>query len=72
MSGKGAANIKPAVKAMAGYEAPGFSARVKLNQNESPFEIPEEIKQELAGRLAGLQWRFTAIVPREVNGLRAG
>jgi histidinol-phosphate aminotransferase len=57
VSGDGLANIKARVRKQAGYAPPGISARVKLNQNESPFELPQAIKEELLGRVASLEWR---------------
>jgi histidinol-phosphate aminotransferase len=40
-------NIKPGVLAMPPYNLKEASCRIKLNQNESPFEIPEEVRAEI-------------------------
>ncbi len=40
-------NIKPGVRAMPPYNLREASCRIKLNQNESPFEIPEEVRDEI-------------------------
>jgi len=40
-------NIKPGIRAMPPYNLKEASCRIKLNQNESPFEIPEEVKAEI-------------------------
>ena len=42
--------FRPSVRAQKPYLVPGSRSepRVKLNQNESPFDLPEDLKQELA------------------------
>jgi len=40
-------NIKPVVRGMPSYNLKEVSCRIKLNQNESPFEIPEEVRAEI-------------------------
>jgi histidinol-phosphate aminotransferase len=40
-------NIKPAVRGMPPYNLKEASCRIKLNQNESPFAIPEEVRSEI-------------------------
>ena len=40
-------NIKPGVRAMPPYNLKEASCRIKLNQNESPFEVPEEVRDEI-------------------------
>ncbi len=43
--------IRPAVRAGQAYRVGGPSrAAVKLNQNESPFDLPRDLKQELLSR----------------------
>jgi len=54
---KGLRNIKPGVLSLEPYLAPKIACRIKLNQNESPFELPGEMKKKLADRLARLEWR---------------
>jgi len=40
-------NIKLGVRAMPPYNLKEASCRIKLNQNESPFAIPEEVRSEI-------------------------
>jgi histidinol-phosphate aminotransferase len=40
-------SLKPGVRAMPPYHLKEASCRIKLNQNESPFEIPEEVRAEI-------------------------
>src|SRR6185295_11453332 len=39
--------VKPAVRAVSVYTLAARPARVKINQNENPFELPEELKREV-------------------------
>lgn len=39
--------IKPNVRAMSGYRLESVSYQIKLNQNENPYDIPPELKQEI-------------------------
>ncbi|HEY7544421.1 MAG TPA: histidinol-phosphate transaminase, partial [Blastocatellia bacterium] len=56
--------IKPAVRAISAYTLPPYRARIKINQNENPFDMPEEIKEEVYRRLANRQWsRYPDFVP---------
>jgi histidinol-phosphate aminotransferase len=48
--------IKPAVLAISAYTLAPYRASIKLNQNENPFDMPVEIKQEVERRLAGRAW----------------
>jgi histidinol-phosphate aminotransferase len=49
-------NIKDTVCRLDGYVVPQDFSCVKLNQNESPFDIPLELKQEISRRLLACQW----------------
>jgi histidinol-phosphate aminotransferase len=56
--------IKPAVRAITAYTLAPYRASIKINQNENPFDIPDEIKQEVARRIAGRAWaRYPDFVP---------
>ena len=57
--------IKPAVRAISAYTLAPYRASIKLNQNENPFDMPDEIKQEVDRRLANRAWIT-------VPGLRPG
>jgi len=47
---------KPAVRAISAYTLAPYRAAIKLNQNENPFDMPDEIKQEVDRRLADRAW----------------
>jgi histidinol-phosphate aminotransferase len=50
------ARVKPSVRAMGAYTLRPYEPRIKLNQNESPYDLPQEIKDRVAARLAGRPW----------------
>jgi hypothetical protein len=50
------ARVKPAVRALHAYTLRPYQPRIKLNQNESPFDVPDAIKARIAERLAGRPW----------------
>ncbi|MFP5262132.1 MAG: histidinol-phosphate transaminase [Blastocatellia bacterium] len=59
--------IKPAVRAITAYTLAPYRAGIKINQNENPFDMPDEIKQEVRRRLAGRAWsRYPDFVPSEL------
>jgi histidinol-phosphate aminotransferase len=49
-------HVKPQVKAMGAYTLRPYEPRVKLNQNESPYDVPEALKARIAERLADRPW----------------
>ncbi len=49
-------HVKPQVRAMGAYTLRPYEPRVKLNQNESPYDVPEAIKARIAERLADRPW----------------
>jgi histidinol dehydrogenase len=56
--------IKPAVRAITAYTLAPYRATIKLNQNENPFEMPDDIKREVERRLAARAWsRYPDFVP---------
>ena len=56
--------IKPAVRAINAYTLPAYRAAIKINQNENPFDMPDEIKQEVRRRLVNRAWsRYPDFVP---------
>ena len=63
-------NIKPGVRALESYSVKGKALQpglIKLNQNENPFDIPEQIKQELARDFLGQSWnRYPEVFPVEL------
>ena len=59
------AQIKSSVRGEPPYRSTPRDARHKLNQNESPYDLPPEIKREVLERLAALPWnRYPEAVPR--------
>jgi len=57
-------NIKPCVRGIRPYSLRVEPARVKLNQNENPWDMPIEIKQETLRRLQDRPWsRYPEFTP---------
>ena len=57
-------NIKPCVRGIRSYSLRFEPARVKLNQNENPWDLPIEIKQETLRRLRDRPWsRYPEFTP---------
>lgn len=48
--------FKPEVLSQSGYHVDLPPCKVKLNQNESPWDLPEDIKGEILGRLGKIAW----------------
>ncbi len=64
--------IKPAVRAQSGYTLTSPPSRRKLNQNESPFDFPPELKQAVLEQVAGQHWqRYPEFVPQELRSALA-
>jgi histidinol-phosphate aminotransferase len=56
--------IKPQVKELSAYTLNAPECRIKINQNENPFDMPAEIKAEVLERLANRPWsRYPTFVP---------
>jgi histidinol-phosphate aminotransferase len=69
---EGLALIKAAVRGQQGYTLASPVARHKLNQNESPFDFPAELKREVLDQVAGQQWqRYPEFVPRDLQAVLA-
>jgi histidinol dehydrogenase len=59
--------VKAAVRAISAYTLAPYRANIKINQNENPFDMPEEIKQEVERRLMDRAWsRYPDFVPSEL------
>jgi Histidinol-phosphate/aromatic aminotransferase and cobyric acid decarboxylase len=59
--------IKPTVLSLSAYTLSGLSAERKLNQNESPFDVPEHLKREVIERALATPWnRYPEFVPRKL------
>ncbi len=58
------ASINPQVRALHAYTLRPERVGIKLNQNENPWDAPDSLKQEVAERLARLDWaRYPDFVP---------
>jgi histidinol-phosphate aminotransferase len=61
-------HVKPGVRALGAYTLRPYEPRIKLNQNESPFDAPAELKSRIALRLEGREWnRYPPFVARELT-----
>src|SRR5436190_4204929 len=59
--------IKPEVRGLTAYTLRHFDAAVKLDQNENPYELPAELKQEVVNRVLRRPWgRYPEFVPGAV------
>lgn len=64
--------IKPSVRAESAYALEAPAAARKLNQNESPTDLPPEIKQAILTRAAAVAWhRYPDFVPHSLARLIA-
>jgi len=48
--------VKPSVRSLGAYTLRPYEPRIKLNQNESPYDVPDELKRRIAERLADRPW----------------
>jgi len=48
--------IKPAVRNLRAYSLSSHRASVKINQNENPWDVPENVKAETLRRLGSRRW----------------
>ena len=48
--------VKPSVRAMGAYTLRPIEPRIKLNQNENPWDVPDEVKARIATLLADRPW----------------
>jgi histidinol-phosphate aminotransferase len=56
--------IKPEVRAIHAYTLAPLTAPIKINQNENPFEMPDEIKVAVLHQLATHPWsRYPTFIP---------
>lgn len=59
--------IKPAVRAQHPYTLAAPRTARKLNQNESPFDFPAELKRQVLEHVAGVEWqRYPEFAPPEL------
>ena len=70
---EGLALIKPGVRAQSAYTLRAPVARRKLNQNESPWDAPPELKQEVLAAAATAPWqRYPEFTPASLLEALAG
>src|SRR4030095_16179389 len=56
--------IKPEVRGRTAYTLKHFDAEVKLDQNENPYELPSDLKQQVVNRVLQRPWgRYPEFVP---------
>ncbi len=48
--------VKPQVRELSAYTLRRYESRIKLNQNESPYDVPAELKKALWERLSSRPW----------------
>src|SRR5438046_196642 len=59
--------IKPEVRGLTAYTLKHFDADVKLDQNENPYELPADLKQEVVDRVLQRPWgRYPEFVPAAI------
>ncbi len=49
-------SVRPSVRAARAYHFSARPARIKLDQNESPYDLPAELKAEVWAKLQTLSW----------------
>src|SRR5881394_1346944 len=60
--------IKPSVRALRAYTLSPDRARVKINQNENPWDTPARIKEQTLRRLETRRWsRYPDFVPGSLH-----
>jgi histidinol-phosphate aminotransferase len=70
-------NFRRSVLELAPYAVSGHPAKIKLNQNESPFDVPEALKKEIIDEFIRKNWNrypevFSVELPKrlsEIHGL---
>jgi len=68
LAADGLSFIKPSVRQQSGYLLAAPPARRKLNQNESPFDFPFELKQQIAETITNQPWqRYPEFSPWELR-----
>lgn len=56
--------VKPQVLKVPAYTLRAYDAEVKLNQNENPYDFPDDLKEETFRRFRARQWsRYPDFVP---------
>ena len=60
--------VKRAVQAMSGYNLVQPNCQIKLNQNECPFDVPQDLKREIMNEALDNNWgRYPGFQPIETK-----
>ena len=60
-------NFRKSVLDLSPYSVSGHPAKIKLNQNESPFDIPDELKRNIIEEFLRISWnRYPDVFSREL------
>jgi histidinol-phosphate aminotransferase len=60
-------HVKPAVRALGAYTLAARQARVKINQNENPYDLPLALKRRVMERALSRPWsRYPEFDPKEL------
>jgi histidinol-phosphate aminotransferase len=60
--------IKPEVRSLSAYTLKHVKADVKLDQNENPYELPQDLKEEVVRRVLARPWgRYPEFVPHSTT-----
>src|ERR1051325_4702666 len=66
--GNSSNKIRPEVRALRAYTLSPDRARVKINQNENPWDVPALIKTETLRRLEARKWsRYPDFTPASLH-----
>jgi histidinol-phosphate aminotransferase len=49
-------HVKPSVRSLGAYTLKPYEPRIKLNQNESPYDVPHGLKERIQAQLAERPW----------------
>ena len=65
--------IKPEVRALDVYHLTAYDCPIKLNQNESPFDVPEDLKAPILEAVSKRSWsRYPDPMPMDLVSALAG
>jgi len=60
--------VKPQVLKVPAYTLHAYDAEVKLNQNENPYDFPDDLKEETYRRFKNRQWsRYPDFIPESLH-----
>jgi len=65
--------VKPEVLAQPAYRVRTVAHQIKLNQNESPWDWPDQLRQQVLDKIAQTDWnRYPELIPQRVQAKLAG